>query len=704
MKEKKMKRILAAVLVLLAATSVFAAEEKKSDNIIKKIFETAVSPLETISKATYEDKSAKDLGEIVVTPSGAEESAFDYPANVSVITRKQIESSNARFVYELLRHEPGIFVVDQTHTGKAVTVDMRGFGDTAARNVLVMMDGRRLNEIDISGPDWAQIPVENVERIEIMRGSGSVLYGDNASAGVINIITKKGQGAPTLKYNYETGSYRLNKQLVSAQGGYPFMKYNLLGKFEDTDGYRLNGYFQGYDFDANTTLNPADYLSMNIATGYHKDWYGMPAGLSRNEIDQLGRSGSTTPYDWAKTETGYLQFSPKLDLKTGIEVNSLEADMWIRKRRTTSETNSDWGSGLIPTRQSSQIDNAGGTFRYRIGGNMGPINNETLCGIDIYQAGNRMLSVTPSAPSWASRYDQLRITKDTLGLFISDKLIIAKDLIINGGYRYEWAKYIFDQQDDVNIYDEKIPSDRAIEIGAEYKFIEKGSFYGRFSRSYRFPATDEFFSIYTGLDTNIKQQVTETWEVGLKEETIKYIMAKLNFFIMNVKNEIFFDPMGGGGMGSNGVYDRVQRQGLELSLKSDINKHLSMYFNYTFLNAYFKDGTFAGNKVPMVPANKVNWGILVTPLEFLEIHFWSDYVGIQYPINDQYNRQPKLKDFFVCNTKATVKYKGWEIFAGINNIFNQKYSELSVASADGKSLDFYPAPEINWRFGAGVKF
>jgi Outer membrane receptor for ferrienterochelin and colicins len=649
-----------------------------------------------------DEKEKVNLGQIVVTSSGKEESAFDYPGNVSVITSKDIERSNARFVYDLLRHEPGLYVVDQTHTGKAVTVDIRGFGDTAARNVLVMMDGRRLNEIDISGPDWAQIPLENIERIEIIRGGGSVLYGDNATAGVINIISKKGKGDATIGYAYETGSYRLNKQVVTSQGGHPFMQYNILGKYERTDGYRLNGYYEGYDYDGNTTFNPAEYLTFNVSGGYHKDWYGMPAGLRRTQMDQVGRNGSRTPYDWAKTETGFLKLSPKIDLKTGADINSIEADIWMRKKRTKSVTHSDWftGAGLIPSTQASQIASAGGTFRYRIGHDFGPVSNEAIAGVDLFRAENWLLSVTPDVLS----FDQLTITKKTAGVYGSDKMTIANNLILNGGYRYEWANYVFDQQDDINSYTENAPSESAVEIGAEYKYTDRGALYGRFSTSYRFPSVDEVYSIYTGMTPNLKQQTSETWEIGIKEDTLKYFMVKCALFLMNTHNEIYYDPTAGGGFGDNGNYDRTQRKGIELGLKSDMSEYLQTYFNYTFLNAHFKDGAFAGNKVPMVPVSKVNWGVIWTPFNFLDVHFWSDYTGIQYPINDQFNRQPKLKEYFVCNIKTTFKCKGWEIFAGINNMFNQTYSEMASASVNGVNLDYFPAPGTNWRLGASVKF
>ena len=85
----------------------------------------------------------------------------------------------------------GVVVRDFYGTGKTASVDIRGFGETAPLNVLVLVDGRRVNEIDLSGTDWTQIPIDQIERIEIVRGAGSVLYGDNAVGGVINIITKK---------------------------------------------------------------------------------------------------------------------------------------------------------------------------------------------------------------------------------------------------------------------------------------------------------------------------------------------------------------------------------------------------------------------------------------------------------------------------------------------------------------------------------
>lgn len=131
------------------------------------------------------------LDKVVVTATRDEQEIRKIPANVTVITKEKIAGSNAQAVTDVLKDEVGVVVRDLSGTGKNASVDIRGFGETGPLNTLVLVDGRRVNEIDLSGVDWTQIPLDQIERIEIVRGAGSVLFGDNAVGGVINIITKK---------------------------------------------------------------------------------------------------------------------------------------------------------------------------------------------------------------------------------------------------------------------------------------------------------------------------------------------------------------------------------------------------------------------------------------------------------------------------------------------------------------------------------
>jgi iron complex outermembrane receptor protein len=123
------------------------------------------------------------LEEVVVTATRDTQEIRKIPANVTVITKDEIEQSNSKTVVDLLRNEADVVVRDFYGNGKTASVDIRGFGETGTLNTLVLIDGRRVNEIDLSGVDWSQISLDQVERIEIVRGSGTVLYGDNAIEG-----------------------------------------------------------------------------------------------------------------------------------------------------------------------------------------------------------------------------------------------------------------------------------------------------------------------------------------------------------------------------------------------------------------------------------------------------------------------------------------------------------------------------------------
>ena len=240
------------------------------------------------------------LQEVVVTATRQEEEIRKIPANVTVITEEDIENSNAKTVLDLLRSEEGIVVRDLLGNGKTAQVDLRGFGETGPFNTLVMVDGRRVNEIDLSGADWAQIPLEQIERIEIVRGTGTVLYGDNAVGGVINIITKPPAEKLTATVGTIAGSYERIKGQASVGGGYENIAGSLYASYESTDGYRRNNEFRTRDVGGKIVFDPTEYLSLNLSGSYHSDDYGLPGPLTEEEI-AIDRRATTSPLDEAES-------------------------------------------------------------------------------------------------------------------------------------------------------------------------------------------------------------------------------------------------------------------------------------------------------------------------------------------------------------------------------------------------------------------
>ncbi|MEO8009962.1 MAG: TonB-dependent receptor plug domain-containing protein, partial [Betaproteobacteria bacterium] len=149
------------------------------------------------------------VDEIVVTASRFEDSSVDRPLNITVISSEEIRRSPARTLPQLLSYQAGLGGRDLFgNNASQATVDMRGFGATAAQNTLVLLDGRKMNDIDLSGVQWSALPLDSIERVEIIRGSGAVQYGDGAVGGVINIITRKpGKKGPQATIATEAGSF-----------------------------------------------------------------------------------------------------------------------------------------------------------------------------------------------------------------------------------------------------------------------------------------------------------------------------------------------------------------------------------------------------------------------------------------------------------------------------------------------------------------
>jgi iron complex outermembrane receptor protein len=230
------------------------------------------------------------MDEVVVTGTRSEEKSERIPANVTVISQKEIATSNAKNVPDLLRSQEGIVVRDLLGNGKTAQVDLRGFGESAPSNTLVLLDGRRVNEIDLSGVDWTQIPIAQIQRIEILRGAGTVLYGDNAPGGVINIITKTPSDKWTASAGSTLGSYGYNNEVFSISGGYGKVAASLFGNYQATEGYRENNEFRAKNLGGKIVVDPSDWLSLDLSGNYHSDNSGLPGPLTlRSEERRVGK-------------------------------------------------------------------------------------------------------------------------------------------------------------------------------------------------------------------------------------------------------------------------------------------------------------------------------------------------------------------------------------------------------------------------------
>jgi iron complex outermembrane receptor protein len=203
-------------------------------------FPICTVPAQGADSESESTPTAQSVGEVSVTATRAEREILDTPGNVSVIDREQIDQSGAASLPDLLRRESGVSVTNITTNPTSFTVEARGFnnGGSAGSSVLVLVDGIRVNEADSGITDWALIDMDAVERVEVVRGSASALYGDNAVGAVINIITRAKPGPPRFTVRGSAGRYDTGHGSVAIAGTEGPVTMSLFGRGFTTDGYR----------------------------------------------------------------------------------------------------------------------------------------------------------------------------------------------------------------------------------------------------------------------------------------------------------------------------------------------------------------------------------------------------------------------------------------------------------------------------------
>jgi len=639
-----------------------------------------------------------DLEKIVVTPYRYGESLGNVPAGVSVIDSNQIASSGASTTVGLLSDLSGVVVRDFTGNGSKASVDIRGFGEQAALNVLVLVNGRRVNEIDLSGVSWTQIPLDQIEKIEVLKGGfGSVLYGDNAVSGVINIITKRGSDRPvSVELTGEYGSYAMNKEGINLGGTKNNLNYFFSYSNNATSGYRNNSYFKGTNFSTNLDylLEPTN-TNFRFTQGYSKSEYGLPGALSSANLAAFNRRYSAYGDDHAK-DTDY-NFGAGFDQPTG-DFGKFSFDTSLRRRQTF--TNFIGANGGYNPIIKSHINTAGFNPKYIFDKELLSLGNKAIIGMDFYRydfnSDTFDLSVTKQSDNYVRKVSQ--------AIYFQDELALTQKFTLTGGYRYEDIKYNFNYNDYATFFpnpsvDSKLSlKATAYNVGLTYKY-ENGNIYINHSKGFRSPATDEYF-VYGVFNPNLKQQDSRNYEIGLHHKLCEFLDLGISGYMMNLKNELYYNPASY----TNENYDKTRHQGIEADFSVKLPWRLKLSGNYTFEQAVFKQGEYKGKDIPMVPAQKFNLGLTHFFTDFLSGGLGINYMSSRRFINDEANRWASLKQILTVDAKLAFEKGDYKISGGINNLFNEKYYEYGVCNSTSGAVNYYPAIGRNFFLKVSKKF
>ncbi len=637
------------------------------------------------------------LDDIVVTASRTPSHIIEAPANISIITKEDIEEMGATTIIDIFKREPGVFTSNLLGNPKGAQIDIRGYGETAPQNVLFLVDGRRINSVEMSGPDLAQVPIEMIERVEIYRGPATALYGDNAVAGAVNIITKRGEGKPTVKAGMMAGSYATYSSTLSTSGRAEKLSYYTLGSSYDTNGYRQNNNLQMKDLFGGFTFDAFRSLSFSLKAGYHKDRYGMPGSLSTADLwsGKYDRQNSKTPFDYAFTEDSFTDMGTDIKLPHEITV-SLYGSYRNRHAGYRYDASSYDGRNTLET--------YGLTPKLTVATPVFGLRNTLVAGFDYYNSPATMGSFSPSYFISSTT----RIRKTDGAFYVNDDFSLLKDLTLGFGYRFQKTSYDIDYFDDYGfikpVNDTTHEQKDAYRAHVNYLLGKDGNLFLTWAKGFRMPTTDELFSPYSSppINQNLVPQVTKEVDAGIRYNITNRIGGSLTCFQARTDNEIYYNPY----TYTNGNYDKTKREGVEAAVYLTLTKDLSLDLLYSYTDARFDGGAFDGNRIPLVPRDKFSSKLTYTWSGFTANAILT-YVGPRYLISDQQNQLPMLPGVTLLDLTAKYVFKGVQVYFGTKNVTGKQYSEYGVASYSytGKATaNFYPSAERQFVGGVSYAF
>ncbi len=632
------------------------------------------------------------MKQIVVTATRYEEATESVPANVTVITEEDIANSTARDVPTILQKEVGLHVYDVTGNGRAYRVDRSGFGETAALNTLALVDGRRVNNPDLSGADWMLTPLDRVRRIEIVRGSrGSVLFGDNATDSVINIITKVGDRRFMAGLKAAGGSYSTIDTNVYVSGTNKGLSYALSGSFYESDGYRDNSETDARDIGLNLDYALGDAGGISFRSGHHEDDTNLPGALRQSDLEAgVPPEGTVNPLDFANTDEGYVQLNSEIYL---LPDSYFKAPLVYRKREV--EQFASFVGGEFEG--NTEIESATASPQFVIKEPVAGFNNNLTLGFDYYYADEGIINRSEffGVTSVARRFD---LEKKNYGFYIHDEFYPLNKLALSAGYRYDRVDYQFSPVIS-GTPDHKDYSENPFTAGINYQFYEHSYVYASYAEGFRYPVLDEIFSFFTNtINADLGPQTSDDYEIGIRHYFADNLYANVNFFRIDTKDEIFFNPLT---FRNENLDANTRRDGIEVALGFDFNA-LSISGTYTYRDAEIRDGVFSGKKVPNVPKHQASLGVVWNPLPRFSVALNGVYVGKRYFESDYANAFPKQDDYTVINTKLSYNWKKVTLFLDVNNLFDEEYSAYGVLATRPVEPAFYPSPDRN--FLAGIRY
>ena len=659
---------LAVGLVAWAGASSAVAQDPPMPPDIKQVIEPGASAL----------TAPRRLPGLLVDVS-------EFPGNATVVTAEQIAASSASSLPELLGRYEGVSVMDFSGFGLGAdgSVNLRGVVNSSRSGALVLVDGVRQNRFTGDEAHWQSLPLEQIERIEILRGGSSVIYGEGALSGLISITLKHRADRPLeTEEGFEVGTFGQYHEFASARGRTGPVNYSTGYDRHDVRGYRESTKAR------TTTIH--EHVGVDLLPTLHVE-----TGIL-HEADTTFSAGGITPEQSEARRRQHGAFLGFFDDETtqvsldavwrGPAGLSLTSAAFQRSRESDS---------IFGSRYAIMTPSQGLSLRSSHEQDLGTVHHAMISGIELLQ------EKASTGYRESGRYSES--TKGSYGFYVEETLRVFDRASLVGGFRYDRARF----QEDISypaFVGVLLFHGLSPKVGLSVDVLKPLTLYASYSRPFKAPNVDDFSAaVATGFFGNVslQPQQGDAYELGFRTTGTPLGSLKGAWFYTLIDDEILVNAVTGGFQSQN--FDTI-RSGVEISATPALPiPRLTSTLTYTFTDAKFRKGSFDGKTLPATPHHRFTATAQyeVAPHLFLT----ADWLLVQsfFRINDFGNALPG-HDYGVLNVGVRYALKHATAYLKIANVTNAEYT--SFQSSDGALITTgeNPAPPITFLGGVTYRF
>jgi iron complex outermembrane receptor protein len=633
---------------------------------------------------------------------------------VYVIEREDIARSTARNIGELLASVPGVTIRQLSgNAGSEGTVDLRGFGAAASVNTLILVDGRRLNDVDLESTNIGGLPLAAIERIEVQPGGGSVLYGDGASGGTVNIVTRRATQSGG-SVSAAVGSYATREGTVTAQLAGEKIALGLFGQHVETDGYRDNSELRRENggLDLRATFGVHEFYVLAQTSRLDSRLPGVRTADPAIGLDELHNDprGTNTPNTWADEERTQTVVGWKNRITDRL---TLIVDGSQRYKHQWSFYDPPCAVFCVSTYTDTALGTLSLTPRLLLDYETGPFTHHVQTGYDWYRSDytSKRGLVEGSAPRHI-----VGIDSESESPYLFQTTRWQKTALSLGARQtrlQQAGRDLFEPTAPGSAFDTTSAApgnqghqEEMYEAGLSQELTEGLTAMVGASRSVRFGTLDETYEndplTFARVFSPLRPQIGRNVEASLAYVRRGHRIT-LTTYRQKLRDEIAYDPVNG----TNDNLDPTQRKGSTLALTSPLLDSLTLNASLTEQRARFRSGAIRGNTVPVVPERL---GYVDLRWQFLPSWNFTvsdTYTGSKYFDNDQANRfGQKIPAYHRVDVRLGTKWKmlsaGFAVHNATDEDDSYDYGAANIFSPG--RYNAYPLPDRNYRFEVAADF